>query len=316
MRYSWRLSLGTISVTVLTLGMVLSGCGTSRTTGAGRVTAKSTATPTATLMPFPTESPPTPSLTDLELSGCPKLAVAYMPSAPQYNMVGALKISVPQRTRDYPSESLPGNIPNAPYQIPASAVNSYAPSPPVNPRLSSASGYIIQVCNQTSASHTLTSLSVNIASFSPSSGPTSVWHVCQDGPYDAAIKQTIGGCGGGMGGAAFLTATLPGDRAGASAAATTTTQYGGPNLPIRLDPNKSLVIVVGVGGLTSQGTYALSFSISADGAAPVTLNPSDGAFLMAPSATVWTGTACQTPAMRAQIPAATQDTFYVCPPSS
>jgi hypothetical protein len=75
------------------------------------------------------------------------------------------------------------------------------------------------------------------------------------------------------------------------------------------------VFLIAVDGLTSHGTYALSFGVSIDGATLTTLVPSDGPFLIAPAAKVWTGTACQTPAMLAQIPAATQDTYYVCPPA-
>jgi hypothetical protein len=76
------------------------------------------------------------------------------------------------------------------------------------------------------------------------------------------------------------------------------------------------MVLVAVDGLTSQGTYALSFGIRVDDAAAVTLTPSDGSFLIAPAAVVWTGTACQTPAMQAQFPPASQDTFYVCPPAA
>jgi len=52
-----------------------------------------------------------------------------------------------------------------------------------------------------------------------------------------ANQQSIGGCGGGMGCVDMLTATLPSDATDVSAAATTATQYGGPNPPIRLDTN-------------------------------------------------------------------------------
>jgi hypothetical protein len=92
--------------------------------------------------------------------------------------------------------------------------------------------------------------------------------------------------------------------------------HGGVNLPATIGPNKSIQALIAVDGLTSQGVYALKFGVSVDGAAPTMLTPSDGAFLIAPSASVWTGTACQTPAMQARIPASSQDTYYVCPPAS
>ncbi len=97
--------------------------------------------------------------------------------------------------------------PNAPYQLTASAVTNYQPNPPANPSLNM--GYALQLCNQTGQSHTLTSLSVCIERFTPSSGPVTVWHLCGDGPYNAATKQTTGGCGGSFGGVCQLAATLP-----------------------------------------------------------------------------------------------------------
>jgi hypothetical protein len=184
----------------------------------------------------------------------------------------------------------------------------------VNPSL--ANGYVLQVCNQSGASHIVTSLSVTIASMTPSSGPIAVWHVCSDGPYDAATKQTTTGCGGSYGGVNILPATLPNDSAGATAPAQAGDQLGSTNLPIGLGPNSSIEFLIPIKGLTQQGTYSLSFGLGIDGGAPTALTPLDGSFMIAPSPTIWTGTACKSPAMQAQTPAATQDTYYVCPPAS
>jgi hypothetical protein len=90
----------------------------------------------------------------------------------------------------------------------------------------------------------------------------------------------------------------------------------GVDLPASLGPDESITLLVAVNGLTSQGTYALSFGIRVDSSASTTLTPSDGPFLIAPSAVTWTGDACQTPTMLAQIPPSSQHTYYVCPPSS
>jgi hypothetical protein len=315
MRHVRRRSLGVIGV-ALTLGMFLSSCGGVRTTTGGRVAAASTATATDTPLPTATTSAAT-----VESAGCPPIGLG--PVQPQYAMVDGLNISIPQRwtALDYPAALMPNNEPNAPYQVPLTAseaqqVGAFHPNPPVNPSL--ATGYALQVCNQTSAAHTLTSLSVSIASFTPSSGPVTIWHLCQDGPYDAATQQTTGGCGGASGDVDWLAATLPNDSTGATAPAIANAQVhsNGPNLPFAIGPNESIVFLVAVNGLTSQGTYTLSFGVSVDGAAPTPLTPSDGPFLIAPSATVWTGTACQTAAMQAHIPPSSQDTYYVCPPAS
>lgn len=179
-------------------------------------------------------------------------------------------------------------------------------------------GYQLQVCNATTTAHTVTSISASIASFTPSSGPVNVWHICGYGPYDPATRHTTPGCGGGIGKVVFLAATLPSDSAGASAPVSANAQLpvSGAGLPASIGPNRSLRLLFAVNGLTSQGAYSLTFSISVDGAAPMTLAPSDGAFLIAPNATPRTGTACQTPPMQALIPSFSQGVYYVCPPAA
>lgn len=309
MRHLRAKRLGSVGIVVLALGLILGGCGASPTAPTGRVSAVATATATATATPFPT---PTTSPADVQMQGCPPVGLG--PVVPKYTAVGALKVSIPQRWTglDYPSELMPSTAPNAPYQLPAGAVTNFQPDPPVNPSLET--GYALQLCNQTGTSHTLIRLDVGIARFTPSSGPISVWHMCQDGPYDAATKATTGGCGGALGEVYLLTATLPKTSAGTSAPAATPS--GGTVLPLTIGPNQSITFVIAIKGLTSQGTYALDLRVGVDGAPPATLAPSDGAFMIAPSPNIWTGTACQTPAMQAHIPAASHDTYYVCPPAS
>lgn len=312
MRPLRRLSLDSMCVAALTLGLALSSCGSPRPAPSGHITPASTATAAQTETP-----PPRPTLSpdDVVMDGCPPVNVG--PVSPRYGAVGALSISIPQRytSLDYPEELMPNDAPNAPYQIPAGAVTSFHPNPSVNPSLDT--GYVLQACNRTSVTHTVTSLSVTIASFTPSSGPVTVWHICQDGPYDTATKQTTGGSGGAAGQVDMLAATLPSDSSGASAPAVANTRFNasGAPLPIALGPNKSLALLIAVNGLTSQGTYALRFGVSVDDAALVTMIPSDGVFLIAPTPRVWTGTACLVPAMQAQIPATTQHMYYVCPPA-
>lgn len=316
MRRSWRMSVGWLGVASLMLGTMLTGCGAARTTSLGRLVGMRTATATAS--PLPTY---TPAPASVEAPGCPPIGLG--PDEPQYGTVDGLAVSIPQRwtSLDFPDEMMPNNLPNAPYHVPLTAdeahqVGAFHPNPPVNPSL--ANGYAIQVCNQTSAAHTVTSLGVAIANFTPSSGPVTVWHLCEGGPYDSATKQTTNGCGGSFGQVDWLAATLPSDSTGVSAPAVANSQWhsDGPTPLIALGPNESIAFLVAVNGLTSQGTYALTFSLGIDGAAPATLTPSDGPFFIAPAAVVWTGTACETPAMLAQIPAASQDTYYVCPPAS
>ncbi len=313
MRHMRYRMLGSICAAALALGMVLSGCGVTTTTGVGGGVIRNTPTPwpttAATATASTASSGPIP-----EFDGCPPV---QFPTQPQYVRVGALNISVPKRLAGSPNALMPSNAPKAPYKIAASAVNNYAPNPPVNPVLSS--GYLFQICNTTGASHTLTSIRATIASFTASSGAVTVWHICAGGPYNAATKQTTIGCGGGAGAFDWLEVNLSNNRTGASATAivnSDATNFAGVNLPASIGPNKYIQVLITVKGLTSQGTYALTFDVSVDGTAPKTLTPSDGPFLIAPSASIWTGTACQTPAMQAQIPASSQDAYYVCPPIS
>jgi hypothetical protein len=223
-----------------------------------------------------------------------------------------LKAAGPSRALDYPSELIPSNAPSAPYQVAASqATSGYSPKPPVNPYLQ----YVVTICNTTSATHTVSGVTVGIAGFSPSSGAVNEWNLC-NGPYDTATKSAGGGCGGGIGGPGFgyYSAALPSDTVGAIA--TLHPANGSSPVPFSLKPNTSLSLVITLSGLTSQGTYTLSFDVSVDGAASTALAPSDGSFLIAPAAAKWSGQSCETPAMQAQIPASSQPTYYVCPSSS
>jgi hypothetical protein len=82
-----------------------------------------------------------------------------------------------------------------------------------------------------------------------------------------------------------------------------------------LPTGKPITIGFRVRGLAA-GTLQFAFGIGLDGAAPHYVPTNSPAILVAPKATTWTGQACLTPTMQAQIPAATQPTYWVCPPSS
>jgi hypothetical protein len=173
----------------------------------------------------------------------------------------------------------------------------------------------VTLCNTTSATHTVSGVTVSIAGFSPSSSAVNQWNPC-DGPYNTATKTASGGCGGGIGGPGigYYAAALPSNTVGAMANIHPTN--GSSPVPFSLKPNTSFSLVINVSGVTSQGTYTLTFGLSVDGEASSALAPSDGSFLIAPAAVAWTGRNCETPAMQGQIPASSQATYYVCPPSS
>lgn len=271
---------------------------------------------TATSAPTPTAEASNAQLSTMV--GCPSLPD---PTQPQFTMVGSLKVSIPRFSpaHNYPETLVPNDAPKAPYKVPLTSSevenSTWHPHPLVNPSLA----YEIEVCNTTSAGHTLSHLGMSITTFTPSSGPYTVWHICGGGTYDAATKTTTPGCGGGLGGPGvdFLTATFGKDAAGATSPATASADYGGPNLPLSIAPGRSVLLFVNMKGLASQGTYTMSMALGVDGATPRAVQPSDSSFIIATSPTIWTGTACEnSPTMMAQIPPSAKGTYYVCPPQS
>lgn len=271
-----------------------------------------TAQPTATTAPTATTSPTaaTGALIATHV-GCDG---GYFTQPQPMQPAGALSVTTPSLNLDYSSEMLPASAsPNAPFDVTNQTQGGYNPNPDVNP--SRGSLYIFVVCNQTGVAHTLTALNVTIANFTPSSDRVMAWNIC-NGFYNSSTKQEVGkgACGGTRIVDDYLTATFNTDQAGAQASASA--NQGSTNTPILLPPNHSIAVAVEVAGLTSQGTYELTFGVGADGAAPTTFTPDVGYFLIAPSAVNWTGENCLTPAMEAQIPASPQPSYYVCPPAS
>src|SRR5260221_5183537 len=142
-RHVRRLHLSVTGIAALTLGLLLGGCGVTSTAGTAQATTPSAPAPSATATAPATISPDV-----LEVDGCPAVGASGFP----FVTAGALKVSVPTRILDYPSEVLPDTVSQAPYQLAASAVNTFAPKPAVNPTLSP--GYGFHICNTTPTAHT------------------------------------------------------------------------------------------------------------------------------------------------------------------
>lgn len=291
------------ALSALALLTALSGCGKT-IVGQDANGDAATQPLAATITPLPTATNGPQPLT-LQ-PGCPATPTQVQPA---YVTSDGLEVSVPRRSNDYPSELLPAsvlNAPAAPYHLATAAVTNFAPNPVVNPLMPP--GYFIQICNKSNVSRTLTGIKATIASFSARSGNLAVWHICGEGPFNPATKQSTPGCGGASMGP-LLTATIDNVAVGASA------EVAGGVWPQVIAPGQSASLFASVKGLASQGMYTLRFTITVDSGAPITLTPSDGAFLEAPNARVWTGTACLTAAMQAKLPAPAQDAWYVCPPA-
>lgn len=272
--------------------------------------------------PTPSTSLTTPTTTSLSIVANPCQPKSLVSA--EAVRVGDVYISLPGRPVDNPYALLPSGVPDAPYQVPADAINTlFQPNPPVNPNLGFGSGYTIEVCNQTSKPHVLSSLSVTITHFSPSTAAIREWTA--DGVYNTALGQAIGTGTFDLFHDDFLNdylqATFPSDASGVTVPVQHATGVSGitsavdRDLPLTIQPNSAFILAVSIDGLTSEGTYTLAFNVSIDGGASTAVAPANGSFVIASNAVPWTGKNCEVPAMRAQIPPATEPTYYVCPPA-
>ena len=235
--------------------------------------------------------------------------------------VGNLLVSQAVEGISYASHQIPQNAGDKPILS-----DSTLSKPPVYPTLKGQIGYHFVICNASASQTTmLQSVSVRIASFTPYTGALSAWNPCHESMYDAFTKATVpGNCDGAAPINEELQASFPsGASVGATVTATQVTAQpvtqNDPNpyppLPLSLTPGQSSLMLVDIVTPTTPGTYTFALGLSVDA------NPS-GYFsiteplLLAPVAHDWNGQNCLTPAMQAQIPAATQDTYYICPPAS
>jgi len=240
--------------------------------------------------------------------------------------LGDVLVSQAAAGLSYPSYQIPQGTPANPLRLTGPMANPDAGAPTVNPSLKGVGGFTFVICNA-SASHTDTvqSVSARIASFTPYSGALSAWNPCNDGSYDAQAQSVFdGGCGGGVSVNETLQASFPGNAvAGATAQVTqVSTSITGPGqpdpfppLPLALAPGQSILVSVGVTPPAASGTYTFAFGLAVNTAAPAYFSIS-APVLLAPVTREWSGQNCATAAMKALIPAATQSTFYICPPAA
>ncbi|HET8905627.1 MAG TPA: hypothetical protein VFN11_01545, partial [Ktedonobacterales bacterium] len=233
----------------------------------------------------------------------------------------------------YPANKLPDDLPLKPYQVQPPNGQPDPTLVPANPRLhEQGGGYVIVICNISSASHTVQRVDARIATVTPFSGMPNVASVCQF-PYSRQYGANNGGCGGAdfeneYMHAAFSLSAGVGTTVTATQTASNTCEYAtgcttnyGP-LPVMLQAGQGLTIEVGMGNTSSStsvfstsGYYTFSFGVGVDGAAPIFAATSPQT-LLDPSARLWTGTACESPSMQALIPpATTPPSYYLCPMS-
>jgi len=284
----------------------------------GASTSPTATTIQATDTPLPTAtSTSTPLLTIT-----PEQFRAACPAGQPYGHIyqfGDLYVAIDLTNVDYPAAKLPDGIPLKPFKLGPGpdALRGLPATPKVNPNLNN-TGFFVSVCNAAkTASHRIEGVTVRIDQFAPFTGDLNSWQFC-DGSYENG-QNTGGGCGGGYTAGEVLHATFD-TRAGAGATAsaafvTTGQDLNGaplPPLPLTRAHGQSVLLVVSASPPTNLGTYTFSFSVAVDGANLPFATLTDD-LLLGP-ARKWTGAACATSAMQAQIPTGSTDA-YICPES-
>jgi len=299
----------------LILCALLAGCGAS----SAKMNTTQGGTPTATA-PQPTA---TASADASQLAACGMNGMAGV------GRLGDLLVAPALAHLAYPAYKLPDGTPLKPLRLDAGSPidTGRPPDPPTNPFMDAGGGgYVLIVCNSSSNStHVVKSVSVRIDSVIPYSGQLNTFNLC-DGIYNVATKTAEAGCGGGFCANETMKATFA---AGVGAGAVVQTAQVGSDkdipggcdngaivgpFPVSLKPHGVFSINIGVATPSTPATFTFAFGLTQDAADAVFL-PAARPVLLAPVAHKWTGNACLTPAMQAQIPAAGSPTYYICPAS-
>lgn len=299
----------------------------------------------------------------LALSGCTSTAAATQTQAPTATTrptaaadacgvtstasTGGLIISPQAQLGDlaYPAASLPDGVAQQPLVswIGTDGTFKFNPDPhhPTNPLVEQdvGGGYVLNIVNSSTSSHTVRGVSVCMDSFTAATGQLNEWQPC-NGAYtrstDSLDPRMIGGCGGNTMQNEYMHAPFTANpTVGTIVTATRVTassdsysEDDGP-LPVTLQPGASMTIEIGVGPtcpanssgwqtsgcvFATAGTYVFAFGVAVDSLAPA-FTAISAPTLLAP-AKEWTGAACKTSTMQARIPAATNPpTYYICPES-
>lgn len=317
-----RRVLSALALIVITAAVA--GCGAQPTPSSNTSVTDAPAA-TATTPPTPT---PQPTVDPAALARC------NAQQTPQDAVVqaGDILMFKPTSPMNYPAVQLPDQTPLKPLQVPVQVSNNAFSQPskfpgavPTNPGGLTGSmrtfQFVASICNgSASQSHVVQSVSVRIASLTPYTGSLMVWPGCDTAFSRQYPNVGTGGCGGGVATEEQVQATFA---SGAQAGTTVIARQTGfsdatPNesitaLPFTLASGKGLSFQVSVAVPDMAGTYAFTIGFKVDGAAAAFGPPADS-FLAAPVAHTFTGSACNTSAMLAQIPAATTpETYYICP---
>ncbi len=288
--------------------LLLAGCGSSARAETPITPTTPTPVPSSTATTAPT---PLPTVDAATLKTC---------GVGSPVLVGGLAVTLAPANLMYPGWTLPDDTPLKPLKIGIATQDPYPDLPASNPYMQEVGGgFDISVCNPTHDTHTLTSVSVRIASFQAYTGKLNVWPMCTSA-YNTQSGVSNFGCGGGDFANEHLHATFAsGATAGTTAVATqtgTSSMPGDPSpfppLPLALAAGKTVSVSVGLTVPTTPGVYSFAFGVAVDGATPIYYSVSEP-YLFAPVGQTWGGAGCTDPAMKTQIPATTTPTDYICP---
>lgn len=228
----------------------------------------------------------------------------------------------------YASYRLPADLPAGPWKLPTQFDSdqldqALGGAPNANPDIGQGSGILLTVCNAGAQPLTLSGAQVIVADFAPTSDAIDTWNMC-DGAFVRPQGEFGGGCGGAIIADEVMSASFAASAGkGATAQATQVSADGqngyGP-LPVTLKPSSAISLLIGVTRPNAMGTYSFAVNITTSvggGASVATPYAPLPPQLFALVAHKFTGHACTTSAMQAQIPTAatTPPTFYICPES-
>lgn len=294
-----RMSVVFLVLLGIALTSLTAGCGASQ----GVVSRQpGTATPNrgALATDTPTLEPTLPPKTQT----CP----SSLSTEPGSVRIGDVVLSTAFVNPDGIFYQLPDNTLLKPLQVPVSGSIGPQPDPSWPKSILTATTVYAYICNaSTTQAHTITAMHIKLAAFTPYTAQLSAWDFCS-GTFSNGTGVIPTNCDRpGFTTDVALQATLA-----ATSVGTVVDAMG--SYPLTLPANTLLTIGVNFVVPPIPGTFSFAVDATSDvGALPYS---GTTALLNAPIAHIWTGPACLTPAMRAQIPAATNPpTLYICPKS-
>jgi hypothetical protein len=263
-------------------------------------------------------APARPTVTNATVAPSHRSASCKDPAA---LVSGDLRVSPTALADGRPTMQAPDSAPLKPLALPVQGTNGHAPTTIPGwfaPAYDSPPDLLITICNTSTKSHVIESVSVKLGAFIPHSGSLNIWNPCA-GTYARPTGVVPLECG--------ETAAIWDETVRANFAANA--QVGaiapaslddsafvgdlGP-LPVSLPPGRDMQIGIFVAAPAAAGVYTFAAGVTAD-KAPLLFTAGQN-MLLAPIGHHWTGKACLPPAMQAGIPAnSPAETYYICPES-